>query len=400
MNRRLFLAASLAGGYRVLNAAPSDNIRLGVIGTGSRGTYVMTVFQKKTGLQVGAVCDVFEPNLERALSTAAKASTATGAPKPYRNYKQLLDDKQIDAVLIATPEHWHHRMVLDALAAGKDVYVEKPLCHTPEEGVELVNAEKRTKQIIQVGMQRRSYDLYIEARKIVAAGTLGNVRMVRSWWLNNYLKGAPVTKLDGKLDWDQWQGPARKTEFNPDRFRNWREYRDYSSGIVADQGAHVYDGIHMLMGSGAPAAVTAAAGKVHRPGFDTPESVTVTAEYPEDFIATFSVNYAAMKYQTKNDQLNSLDGDQARMDVKREECNVYPLGDEEKASISKRSLRGFDYATDLHVENFLECCRTRQRPTAPMALGFQAALVVLLANRSLEQGRRLRWNHTAQRVEA
>src|SRR5689334_10067172 len=207
MNRRSFCFVS---GGAMLAAAPSDSISLGVIGAGGRGTLVMSTFQKNPGLRVSAVCDVYEPNLERGLSTAAKAQGS--APKAYRNYKQLLGDKTIDAVLIATPEHWHAQMVLDAIAAGKDVYVEKPLCHTPEEGVALVNAERNTKQIIQVGMQRRSYDLYLEGRKVVADGALGTVRMVRSWWLNNYIgDGSKRTpKLDGPLDWEQWQGPVKK----------------------------------------------------------------------------------------------------------------------------------------------------------------------------------------------
>lgn len=179
-NRRTFV---LAGGGALCAAAPSDQVTLGVIGAGGRGTFVMTVFQKDPAVNVGAICDIYEPNLERGLSTAKRAGSS---PKAYRNYQQLLADKDIQAVLIATPEHWHARMALDAIAAGKDVYVEKPLCRTPEEGVALVQAEKTTKQVIQVGMQRRSYDLYQHGREIVAAGTLGRVRMVRSWWLNNY----------------------------------------------------------------------------------------------------------------------------------------------------------------------------------------------------------------------
>jgi predicted dehydrogenase len=293
-------------------------------------------------------------------------------------------------------------MVLDAIAAGKDVYVEKPLCHTPEEGVALVAAEKRTKQIIQVGMQRRSYDLYLDARKIVAAGTLGNVRMVRSWWLNNYVGdgGRRTATLDGRLDWEQWQGPVKKRiPLDPFIFRNWREISDYAGGIVADQGAHVYDGIHLLMNASYPLAVTAAAGKPHRAGYDTAESVVVTAEYPEDFIGVFQVNYAAMRYKTRNDQMNHLDGDKARMDVGREDCRVFKEGAEEIPSIEKRSEKGFGWATDLHVQNFLECIRTRQTPTAPMRVAFQAALVVQLANMSLKSGRRMKWNAQYNRVE-
>jgi predicted dehydrogenase len=377
--------------------AANKKINLGLIGAGSRGTYVMTEFQKDPDLAVGAICDVYEPNLERALSTARKSQPES--PRAIRRYQDLLADKSIDAVLIATPEHWHHRMVLDALAAGKDVYVEKPLCQTPEQGVELVAAERASKQIVQVGMQRRSYDLYHQGREIIAAGTLGNVRMVRGWWLNNYLNAGAGAPLEGKLDWEQWQGPAAKHAPDVLRFRNWRLFNDYAGGIVADQGAHVFDGIHMLMNASYPLAVTAAAGRPHRPGVDTPESVVVTAEYPEDFIGVFSVNYAAMRYASRNDQLNQLDGDKARMDIGRETCRVFAAGKEEEVLIERKSPRGFGYATVLHVQNFLECVRTRQRPTAPMALGFQAALVTQLANLSLKHGRRMHWNAQAQKVE-
>jgi predicted dehydrogenase len=357
----------------------------------------MGVFQKDQSVRVTGIADVYEPNLENALSAASKAQGF--APKAHRHYQELLADKSIDAVLIATPEHWHHRMVLDALAAGKDVYVEKPLCHTPAEGVELVEAEKRSKQIVQVGMQRRSYDLYIAARRVIADGTLGAVRMVRSWWLNNYLGDKRVESLEGKLDWEQWVGPGRKRAFDPDIFRNWREYRDFAGGIVADQGAHVFDGIHMLMAASYPAAVNASGGKPHRAGFDTPESATVTAEYPEDFVATFSINYAAMRYQSRNDQLNQYDGDKARMDIGREDFKVLLQGSEDTPAITTPSEFGFGKATDLHVRNFLECVRTRRTPAAPMRLGFQAALVVQMANLSMERGRRIRWNAAAQRVE-
>lgn len=394
-NRRTFLLSGAA--VFAAHAAPSDQVTLGLIGAGGRGTFVMSTFQKDPSVRVAAICDVYEPNLERALSVARKVPG--NSPKAYRNYKQLLDDKNIQAVLIATPEHWHAQMVLDALAAGKDVYVEKPLCRTPEEGVALVEAEKKTKQIVQVGMQRRSYDLYLEGRDIVASGKLGNVRMVRSWWLNNYLGTAAPRKLEGVLDWEQWQGPiAKRIPLNVDVFRNWRHYADYAGGIVADQGAHVYDGIHLLMNASYPLAVTAAAGKPHRPGYDTPESVVVTAEYPEDFIGVFSINYAAMRYKLRNDQMNHLDGDRARMDIGREDCKVYLEGAEDTPAIEKKSAKGFGWATDLHVQNFLECVRTRKTPAAPMRLGFQAALVVQLANMSLKTGRRIRWENSEARA--
>jgi len=395
-NRRTFLLTA-GSAMAASSAPPADQVVLGVIGSGSRGTFVMTVFQKDAAVRVGAICDVYEPNLEKAVSTASQVPGTK--PKMYRNYKELLADRDVGAVLIATPEHWHAQMVLDALAAGKDVYVEKPLCHTPEEGAKLVQAEKNSKSIIQVGMQRRSYDLYKEGSQIVAARKLGTVRMVRSWWLNNYLAGGVATNLDGPLDWEQWQGTAPRRPFDANRFRQWRLYSDYSGGILADQGAHVFDGIHMLMGAGYPAAVNASAGRPHKQGVDQPESVVAIAEYPEDFIAVFSINYAAMQYKLRNDQSNQLDGDLARMDIGREELKIFPKGAEEEPVLTRKSERGFGYATDLHVQNFLECIRTRKETAAPMRVAFQAALVVQMANLALKQGRRLRWNAVAGRVE-
>src|SRR5688572_11576450 len=220
MKRRTFLLTSA-----VTLAAQTPRIAVGLIGSGGRGRYIMSLMKKDPAVQVGAVCDVYEPNLERGLSEA-------GGAKAYRNYKQLLEDKSISVVIIGTPEHWHHRMVLDAIAAGKDIYVEKPLCQTPEQGVELVEAAKRSRSVIQVGTQRRSYDLYIKARDVVRKGTLGDVRMVRSWWLNNMID-PPGGTLKGPLDWEQWQGPAPRRKMDSARFFHWRFYSDYSGGVAA-----------------------------------------------------------------------------------------------------------------------------------------------------------------------
>ena len=161
MNRRVFLIASSSA---ALAQTPSEKLNLGLIGAGGRGRRVMTHFKENPAVRAHAVCDIYEPNLERGLSAAGPGT------KAYRDYKELLADTDIDIVLIASPEHWHHQMVLDALAAGKDVYVEKPLCHTPEEGVEMIRAEKGSGRIVQVGMQRRSYNLYHEARELREAG--------------------------------------------------------------------------------------------------------------------------------------------------------------------------------------------------------------------------------------
>ena len=153
------------------------------------------------------------------------------------------------------------------------------------------------------------------------------------------------------------------------------------------------------MNASFPLAVNASGGRPHKEGADTPEEVIAIAEYPEDFIAAFTVNYGAMVYKQRNDQLNQFDGDQARLDIGREDLNVYMKGAEDTAAITKKSPKGFGYATDLHVQNFLECVRTRKTPTAPMRIAFQAALVVQMANLSLKHGRRIKWNAKTQKVE-
>jgi predicted dehydrogenase len=384
MNRRVFLMAGASAAWAQI--APSNQLRVGIIGSGGRGRYLTKVALRDPAVRVTAVCDVYEPNLEQGLSAAGNQARA------FRNYRGLLDMKDLDAVIIATPEHWHHRMLLDAIAAGKDVYVEKPLCQTPAQGVELVRAAAQSKSIVQVGMQRRSYDLYLQARRVIAEGTLGTVRMVRCWWLNNSL--APSTStLKGPLDWEQWQGPMARRPLDPARFFNWRSYSEYSGGIMADQGAHVFDGIHMLMAAGYPEAVNASAGRVHKAGVDTPETVVVAAEYPEDWLAVFTLNYAAMRYPGVDDQLNQYDGDQARLDIGRERFGVVYKGD--NAPMLTAASSGFDKATEAHMDNFLECVRTRNLPNATVERGFQAVLVTQMANISLREHRRVRWDGSA-----
>lgn len=389
MNRRVFLIASSSA---ALAQTPSEKLNLGLIGAGGRGRRVMTHFKENPAVRAAAVCDIYEPNLERGLSAAGPGT------KAYRNYKELLADKDIDIVLIASPEHWHHQMVLDALAAGKDVYVEKPLCHTPEEGVEMIRGEKESGHIVQVGMQRRSYNLYHEARELREAGKLGNVRMVRTYWLNNRLL-PPTRQFEGPLDWEQWVGPAPKVAKDPQRFFDWRNYSDYSGGIVIDQGAHIYDSIHMIMGAGYPTAVNASACSGHKPNADLPESWIVIAEYPEDFMAVFTINYSAMQYEARADQLNAYDGDLARMDIGREFLRVYPKDDPNNPIIDRDQPGGFAQATIDHVNNFLECVRTRKKPNAPVELGFQSALILQMANISVREGRRVKWNRTGMKVE-
>jgi predicted dehydrogenase len=387
MNRRTFLFSSAA----VMGA--NERIRVGVIGSGGRGQYLSANF-KELGAEMAAVCDVYEPNLEAGLKAAS-----TGA-RAYRNYKQLLEDRSLDAVIVATPDHWHAQMAIDAVRAGKDVYLEKPMAHNIEEGFRLVDAVRQTGRVVQVGMQRRSSELFDEAREIVKSGALGEVRLVNCWWYN-YKADVRTAPLPGKLDWEQWQGPAPRRPFSPARFSDWIYFWDYGGGLLTGQGAHIVDAFHILMGSTYPAAVTASAGRVNVGGAEVPETTCLAIEYPENYLAVFTCGYKAMRYAFVSDQLKQLSGSKARLDVGRERYALYPQSSavEIKPSREKNLPGIFELSSRAHIRNFLECVRSRKEPHAPVEVGQHTNVVLGMAVESLRTGRRLRWDAAQKRIQ-
>src|SRR5207248_9210782 len=212
MNRRTFALAAGAASCQSIKGA-NERIRAGIIGAGGRGKYLTGEF-KEIGAEMAAVCDIYEPNLQGGLKVAS-----TGA-KSFTDYRKLLEEKDIDAVVVATPDHWHARMVIDAVEAGKDVYVEKPMAHKIPEGFDVIKAVRRTKRVVQVGTQRRSDELFLEAKSILDSGQLGDIRLVTSAWYNN-TASLTQKKLAGKLDWNKWLGSAPKRPLDPLRYFNW-----------------------------------------------------------------------------------------------------------------------------------------------------------------------------------
>ena len=234
--RRRFLrtslgATALLAGTRVVSAAAAganDRIRIGVIGTGGRARGLMRNLKDLPGQQIVAVSDVYEPRmLEAAEIPAAKAATVA-------DYRRILDDKEIDAVLIGAPDHWHKTMTLEALAAGKDIYVEKPVSHSLEEGEEMVKAVEASKQVVQTGTQQRSWDHWILGKQIVDSGKLGRVTYVDTYWYQ-LATTAPLPEVDtSKLDWKRWLGPAGDRPFEPERFLRWRHFKASGGGMLTD----------------------------------------------------------------------------------------------------------------------------------------------------------------------
>jgi predicted dehydrogenase len=394
MNRRYFVGATTAlSAQRVMGAG--DRVRAGIIGSGGRGRYLTGEF-KEIGAEMAAVCDVYEPNLAAGLKVAS-----TGA-RPFEHYKRLLEDKSLDAVIVATPDHWHAQMTIDAVEAGKDVYVEKPLAHKIDEGFRIIEAVRRTRRVVQVGTQRRSFDLFLEAKQIMDSGAVGEVQLVNSWWYNNVSKPSPP-KLEGKLDWKQWLGTAPAREMDPMRFRNWYWYWDYSGGLLVGQAAHVMDAILWFMKSSYPVAVTCSANKTQIAEWEIPETCVLTAEFPENYLAVFTLGYKAMRYAGVNDQMKQFNGSKARFDVGRESYALYPESTAPEVMKPSREARrpgSFATAARQHIRNFLDCVKSRHEPNAPVEAGQAASIVLCMALDSLRQGRRLRWNNSAGRVEA
>lgn len=389
MERRTFLVTA-ASAARVAGA--NDRIRGAIIGAGGRGRLLTGEF-KEIGVEMAAVCDVYEPNLKAGLQIAGTAARA------YDNYQRLLEDRSLDVVIIATPDHWHAQMTIDAVQAGKDVYVEKPLAHTIEDGFRILEAVRRTRRVVQVGTQRRSAPMFQEAKAIIDSGALGEIRLVNSWWLN-YQESLRQRPLQGKLDWEQWLGPAPKRPLDPLRFFNWYYFWDYSGGLMVGQMAHIADCIHWFMNSQYPLAVTCAAGMPNLPGAEVPATTTTAIEYPENYLAVFTLGYKAMVYNPFHDQMKQFHGRRARLDVGRESYALYPESREVELKASKQvKLPGsFNAATRAHIRNFLDCVRSRKDPNAPVEAGQSANIVLCMAMEALRQGRRLRYDPETRNI--
>ena len=372
-------------------AAADDRIRAGIIGSGNRGQYLMGEF-KELGVELAAVCDVYEPNMQEGLKIAPAAQI-------YDDYRRLLENKSIDCVVIATPNHWHCQMANDAVEAGKDVYLEKPMAHNIDEGFRLVEAVRRTKRVLQVGTQRRSFDLFIEARKIMESGLTGEVQLVNSWWLNKTPKTFRTQALEGKLDWQRWQGPAPRRELDLLRFFNWQWFSDYGDGYLVGQAAHIVDAINWMMDSTYPLAVTSV-GRVDQQGAELPETASMTIEHA-GYMAVFTLGYKAMSYAGYSDQMKQFHGSKARFDIGRESFALYPENRTEmelKASIEKRVPHGFNASTTAHIRNFLDCVRTRKDPNATVEHGQAASVATCMAMESYRQGRRIRFDAVSRKM--
>ncbi|NWG12294.1 MAG: Gfo/Idh/MocA family oxidoreductase [Acidobacteria bacterium] len=389
MNRRDFIAGVGAAGATVLTArawsrvlGANDRIAMGLIGAGGRGRGVMRSFQRYPGVEFIAISDVYEPNIGETQRTNSCESC-----KGTIDYREVLDNKDINAVLIATPDHWHAPMLLDALSAGKDVYLEKPMSHSIEQGAKMVKATRATKQIVQIGMQRRSSPMVQAAKKLVEEGLIGDIVLARAQWFWNQPPLPTNVELRGKLDWDRFQAPCkRKRPLDPLRWRVWRNFWDYSGGHCTDQGTHLMDVIQWFANDGrAPISAQCHGATYNLIGAEVPDTFCAVYEYPK-FVATWTLTYG-------NSYMDgwtiTLQGRKGTMVLDDRGYRVYaePWPKSGQTPEPVKEFKG-GIPTEPHVENFLECVRSRKEPNAPVEVGHNAVAGPHLANISLLKKKR------------
>jgi predicted dehydrogenase len=436
--RREFLAKSAAasaglvlgasaftsyGNSRIIGA--NDKIRMGFIGIGNRGSQLLALFMQEPGCEIAALCDIYKPYLvrDRALVDPRYLKSMPGQvptmgekfpvkPVYYDDYRKLLEDKSIDAVCIATPDHWHAKMMIDAVKAGKDVYVEKPLTATIKEGRAMVNAQKETGRVVAVGLNRRGNGVYQKLAKEIQK--IGKISVARAARVSNmYPNGIGKLKPEQPpkdLNWDMWLGPRayRPYQYNiaPYMFRWWSDY----SSQMGNWGVHYMDAIRWMMGETAPSAITAHGGKyVLDHDGDIPDTMQVTFEFASKSMISFSIfegtsgelfPYGELEIRgTKGTAYASQDGYRIIPATKGQFQNWDKPFENEEFNVPTSELTDGSnaYATGTLVHDFLECVKSRKTPLCPLEEGHRSTSFAHLANISLAVKQRLEWDAVNER---
>ena len=411
----------------------SDRIGLATIGIGGQGNSDTRSALKVPGVQLVAVADVYDGRLERAKEVYCKDLLTT------RDYREVLARKDVDAVVIGTPDHWHATIAIEALLAGKDVYCEKPMTQTVEEGQRLVEAQRKTGRIVQVGSQRVSSIVYAKARDLLAGGAIGELFLVEAWWNRNSALGAwqytiPADASPANVDWDRFLGHAPKRAFEPMRLFRWRNYRDYGTGVAGDLFVHLFSGLHTITGALGPTRVMASGGlRYWKDGRDVPDVMLGLYEYPKterrpEFTLSLKVNFAD---QTGGEEGFRFLGTEGVMTVAQGAVTVtrkprerepgytietfpkakqeaflkdyktkYPPSEELGAASEERFVAPRGYSEqDHHFRNFIEAVRARKPVVEDAVFGLRAAGPAVLSNLSLWEGRPIAWNPETLQIE-
>lgn len=422
INRREFTKRAAAAGLttafsgiRVLGA--NDRIRIGFIGIGNRGDQVLDGFLAHRDAEVMAICDLHQPYLDFA---AKKIGTN---PQQFKDYRKLLDLKDVDAVVIATPDHWHALQTIHAFQAGKDVYVEKPLALCVQEGRHMVEAARHYQRVTQVGLMRRSLTAAREAADYIRGGGIGKVTLVRSFQIvNEWPKGIgnpPDEDPPAEFDWEAWLGPAPKVRYNRNRtFYKFRWFYDYSGGQVTNFGTHYLDFTHMLLGQEVPQAVTVMGAKLAvEDNREVPDTLEALWTYPGGTLVTFSQFNASSAPADLRNSTVEVRGTKGTLYLSWWSFEVVPeeVADKEspvRSPLDRTPVSGWDTnrhtvidprkvdgddSTAAHARNFLDCVRSRKPCDCDIEIGHRSTSATLIANIALKTKSYLEWDGSRER---
>jgi predicted dehydrogenase len=399
IDRRSFLktsaasvAAFAAPAVNVLGAAEAVNV--GCIGTGGRCRFLMKALAGIKNARMTAVCDIYGKHMDEARAIAGDKAAS------FKDFRKLLDDKAIDAVLIGSPDHWHVPMTIEAMAAGKDVYIEKPLTHSLEEGKTILEAAKKHDRIVQVGTQQRSMPQFQKGYELIRSGKLGKIHKVHLTWNRNTdrVKRFNIDIKPDEVDWKAFLGNAPDQKFDPYRFRNWRWFWDFGGGIFTDLMVHFIDVAHWYLGLDHPEqAVSIGSQIAAKDVWETPDSVQTLLTYPDGLQAHFEGNFS----NAREAACIWFMGTEASLYLDRGRLEVHPEPKRDKNLYEELILgdgpRGADFyktpdGEALHLTNWLECIKSRKQPVCPIAAGVSAASAAHLANMALRKNQVAKWS--------
>jgi predicted dehydrogenase len=362
----------------------NDRLTFGMIGTGNRGRWLQDAFQK-VGAQCVALCDVYQPHLELA------RKNAPAGVKTFVDYGDLLQMPGLDFVVVATADHHHRPALLAALEAKKDVYLEKPVSLNLAESQVMVEAVKRSPQIVQIGMQRRSMGFVRAARQFIQDGGLGEISLVEAAWNWHFALWSDNRPLEGEIDWKRFLGPAPERPLEPRRFRWWRGFWDYSGGNMTDQGTHLMDVVQWMTASGPPLSATCSGKIVNETGVEVPNIFTAAFEYPK-FLASWTLDYRSAY---EHDWSITFRGEKATMVMDRRGYRLYDNPGASPAPWTQRPATAVskevpdDSDARAHQQNLLECIQTRKQPNCPIEVAAEAVAGPHMANVAYREGRKV-----------
>jgi predicted dehydrogenase len=408
---------------------PNDRIQFALIGAGIQGQADTKVAVQVPGVKLVAVADCYDGRLEHAKELWGSDLFTT------RDYNEILARKDIDAVIIATPDHWHKRAAIDAMKAGKDVYCEKPMIHLYADGPEIIEAARSTNRIIQIGSQRVSSIVYAKAKELLASGAIGKLNMVTARWDRNSSMGAwnytvPLDASPETCDWPRFEGTAPKIPFNAEHFFQWRKWKAYGSGVAGDLFVHLFSGTHFITGTNGPTRAMATGGlRFWNDGRDVPDVMLGLFDYREGFNLSLRVNFVDGGEESEG---LIFTGSEGTMEIAGNTVSVsrvprpsdpgYTVGTFTEA-MQKRiteqyrekypathpsgpTTPGFEtYAAPAgysdgydHFKNFFASVRNRQPVIEDAVFGFRAAGAALLSNLSYERGAVVNWDPDAMKL--